>query len=295
MIQLGRIQELQIETINEHGAYLIDAGKELPPLPDLPCFENIALTAEHVLLPKNQLSDEKIGDLVEVFVYKDSEDRPIATTTLPGVCLGEIGELTVTDVNSVGAFLNWGLAKDLLLPYRQQTRSLSIGDSVLVSPYIDKSSRLCATMKVYHFLRTDSPYRKDDRVTGQVYETSDNFGAFVAVDMQYSALIPKKDLFLPLYPGQQVEARVVKVLEDGKLTLSLREKAHLQMDSDSALIYSALKGAGGFLPYHDKSPAEDIRSRFGLGKNAFKRAIGHLYKEKLITISEDGIRLSETN
>ena len=295
MIELGRIQTLKIECIKEHGAYLIDAGIELPPLPELECYRNRVLDAEHVLLPKNQLGDAAVGDLLRVFLYKDSEDRPIATTTLPPISLGEVGELTVTQVNSVGAFLDWGLAKDLLLPYRQQTRMVNAGDSVLVSPYIDKSSRLCATMKVYHFLRTDSPYQKDDRVTGQVYETSDNFGAFVAVDMQYSALIPKKELFLPLFPGKMVEARVSRVLEDGKLTLSLREKAHIQMDSDSALIYSALKSAGGFLPYHDKSPAEDIKSRFGLGKNAFKRAIGHLYREKLIVISDDGIRLPEAD
>jgi len=291
MIQLGRIQELRIETITEHGAYLVDAGIELEPLPELARYENIALDVPHILLPKNQLEDNQVGDLVDVFVYKDSEDRPIATTTLPGVALGEVGELTVTEVNKIGAFLDWGLAKDLLLPYKEQTRSLKEGDTVLVSPYIDKSSRLCATMKVYHFLRTDSPYKKDDRVTGQVYETSDNFGAFVAVDLQYSALIPKKDLFLPLFPGQNVEARVVNVLEDGKLTLSVREKAHVQMDSDSQLIYSSLQGAGGFLPYHDKSDADSIRARFGIGKNAFKRAIGHLYKEKLIVIEDNGIRI----
>ena len=167
------------------------------------------------------------------------------------------------------------------------------GDEVLVALYIDKSSRLSATMRVYDYLPTDSPYKKDDKVSGTVYEVSRNFGAFVAVDDRYSALIPKDDLPYPLRSGQLVEARVARVLADGKLTLSLREKAHMQMDADSKLILSALKGAGGFLPYHDKSDAEEIKARFCLSKAAFKRAVGHLYREHLITVADDGIRLTE--
>ncbi len=294
-MELGRIQTLKVEKLVPHGAYLIDSGEALPPLPEVLKDADTTLEVPHILLPSNQLAGEQPGDHVTVFVYKDSEDRPIATKQLPLVELGQVATLTVTEVNRIGAFLHWGLAKDLLLPYREQTKPVGEGDIVLVAPYIDRSSRLCATMKIYHYLRTDSPYKKDDRVTGQVYEISGNFGAFVAVDNRYSALIPKKELFFPLSPMQTVEARVANVLEDGKLTLSIREKAHIQMDGDSRLILSALKSAGGFLPYHDKSDAEAIRTRFGMGKNAFKRAIGHLYKARLITIEEDGIRLVETN
>ena len=235
----------------------------------------------------------KEGDEVVVFVYKDSEDRPIATKEIPPITLGGIAVLPVAQVNNIGAFLDWGLAKNLFLPYREQTRPLKEGDEVLVALYIDKSSRLSATMRVYDYLPTDSPYKKDDKVSGTVYEVSRNFGAFVAVDDRYSALIPKDDLPYPLRSGQLVEARVARVLADGKLTLSLREKAHMQMDADSKLILSALKGAGGFLPYHDKSDAEEIKARFCLSKAAFKRAVGHLYREHLITVADDGIRLTE--
>ncbi len=294
-MQLGRVQQLKIEKLVPHGAYLVDAGAELSPLPEILQDADTTIEASHILLPLNQLGSEKEGDVVTVFVYKDSEDRPIATKVIPYVELGQVAALTVTQVNRIGAFLDWGLAKDLLLPYREQTKPVGEGDTVLVAPYIDKSSRLCATMKIYHYLRTDSPYKKDDRVTGQVYEVSGNFGAFVAVDNLYSGLIPKKELFFPLSPGQSIEARVAHVLEDGKLTLSIREKAHVQIDGDSRLILSSLRSAGGFLPFHDKSDADAIRARFGMGKNAFKRAIGHLYKAHLIVIEDNGIRLTENN
>lgn len=292
-MELGRIQTLQVEEIKEHGVYLIDTAETLPDLPELPRIEDRKLDIPHILLPKNQSQGLKVGDTVTVFLYKDSSDRPIATTTLPPLELGKIAELEVTQTTKIGAFLSWGLVKDLLLPFKEQTHPLREGESVLVALYIDKSSRLCATMKLYPYLRTDSPYQKDDHVSGRVYEVSRNFGVFVAVDNQFSALIPQKEVFFPMMGGQLVEARVAKVLEDGKLTLSVRDKAYVQMDSDSKLIYSALQGAGGYLPYHDKSNAEDIKARFGMGKNAFKRAIGHLYKDKQITIEPDGIRLVE--
>ena len=276
MIELGKKQELTVSKITEHGAYLKAED-----------------STEQVLLPKNQLSGEQAGDSVTVFIYKDSEDRQIATKEIPPLSLGGLAKLPVVQVNQVGAFLDWGLLKNLFLPFREQTRPLKEGDEVLVSLYIDKSSRLCATMHVYDYLRTDSPYKKDDRVTGMVYDVSRNFGAFVAIDDLYSALVPKDDLPYPLRSGQLVEARVARVLPDGKLTLSLREKAHVQMESDAKLILSALRGAGGFLPYNDKSDAEEIKARFCLSKAAFKRAVGNLYKARLITISEDGIRINE--
>lgn len=276
MIELGKKQELTVSKITEHGAYLKAED-----------------STEQVLLPKNQLSGEQAGDSVTVFIYKDSEDRQIATKEIPPLTLGGLAKLPVVQVNQVGAFLDWGLLKNLFLPFREQTRPLKEGDEVLVSLYIDKSSRLCATMHVYDYLRTDSPYKKDDRVTGMVYDVSRNFGAFVAIDDLYSALVPRDDLPYPLRSGQLVEARVARVLPDGKLTLSLREKAHVQMESDAKLILSALRGAGGFLPYNDKSDAEEIKARFCLSKAAFKRALGNLYKARLITISEDGIRINE--
>ena len=151
---------------------------------------------ERVLLPKKQVPEGiEVGDPIEVFLYKDSSDRMIATTNEPKLTLGELAVLTVADVGRMGAFLDWGLEKDLFLPFKEQTEKVEKGDQCLVSLYIDKSERLCATMKIYHLLRTDSPYKKDDTVRGTIYEVNREIGAFVAVDNLYSALIPKREMY----------------------------------------------------------------------------------------------------
>ena len=165
------------------------------------------------------------------------------------------------------------------------------GDECLVGLYIDKSQRLCATMKVYEYLTSDSPYQKDDQVEGIVYEVSDNFGAFVAVDGKYSALVPKREAPKSLRPGMKIHARVTEVKPDGKLNLSVREKAFIQMDKDALLVLARLEEKGGVLPFNDKADAEVIRAEFDLSKNAFKRAVGHLYKERKIEIRKDSIVL----
>lgn len=254
----------------------------------------LGTSEERVLLPKKQVPEgAKIGDPVEVFLYKDSDDRLIATTQSPKITMGEIRKLTVADTGKIGAFLDWGLPKDLLLPFKEQTARVEKGDSVLVALYVDKTGRLCATMKVYAKLDKDSPYKKDDEVQGTVYELSDNFGVFVAVDNRYSALIPKREDFGRLRVGDQVTARVTKVHEDGKLDLSVRKKAFLQMDEDAQMLLKKLKMSGGRLPFTDKSDAESIKIEFGLSKNAFKRAVGRLLKEQKIRIGEKGIEILE--
>ena len=254
----------------------------------------LGTSEERVLLPKKEVPKEiEIGDPVEVFLYKDSSDRLIATTAEPKITLGELAVLTVKDTGKIGAFLDWGLPKDLLLPFKEQTAKVKKGDEVLVALYVDKSGRLCATMKVYEKLRTDSPYKKDDHVEGIIYETSDNFGVFVAVDNCYSALIPKREAFGRLKVGDRVSARVLKVREDGKLDLSVREKAFLQMDEDAALIMKRMEEYGGKLPFNDKADPELIKQEFGLSKNAFKRAVGRLLKEGRIKISEKNIEMKK--
>ncbi len=275
-LALGEKQILQVVKTTEFGVYLATSNEQ----------------NTKVLLPKKQVPQgAKIGTEIEVFIYKDSEDRLIATTTIPPLCLGQVALLKVKEVGKIGAFLDWGLAKDLLLPFKEQTAKVDTGDQVLVTLYIDKSHRLCASMKVYEYLYTDSPYKKDDHVTGIVYEISEQFGAFVAVDNRFSALISRKELVRPLKIGQQIEARVIAVKENGKLDLSIREKAYLQMDEDKLIILNKLEEANGFLPYHDKSEPEAIKKEFSLSKNGFKRAIGRLLKEEKITIEENGIRL----
>ena len=291
MILLGRIQTLRVAKKTDFGVYLSSQGIE-PDLSFVPDKKEV-VDVPSILLPKAQAKDLAVGDTVEVFIYKDSEDRPIATTAKPHLTMGSIARLTVKEVTNIGAFLDWGLAKDLFLPFKEQTFRVQKGDSVLVSLYIDKSSRLCATAKIYNALAANSPYKADDQVSGTVYEIIDAFGAYVAVDDRYSALIPNKELFTALKPGESVRARVTKVQPDGRLVLSIREKSYLQMDADSALIYDALIKAGGFLPYHDKTSPELIKSKFGLSKNAFKRAIGHLQKEGKLLIEDDGISKTE--
>ena len=277
-LKLGEKQTLVIVKKVEFGVYL--AMKEAPD--------------DKVLLPAKQVpAGAKVGDEVEVFLYRDSSDRLIATTKTPRLIMGQVALLTVVQIGKVGAFLDWGLEKDLFLPFKQQTRKVKAGDQVLASLYIDKSGRLCATMNVYEHLRTDSPYKKDDKVTGRIYEISKNFGAFVAVDNCFSGLIPKKELFGATEPpkiGEQVTARVVKVLEDGKLTLSIREKAYLQIQKDAEKIEKLLDSYEGSLPFNDKAAPEVITHETGMSKNEFKRAVGHLLKEGKIQITEKNIR-----
>ena len=274
-MRLGEIQRLEIVKKVEFGVYLAEPGK----------------TEDRVLLPAKQVpAGAAVGDLMEVFLYKDSKDRLIATTKRPKLIMGETALLTVAQLGKIGAFLDWGLEKDLLLPFKQQRGRVREGDQVLVSLYVDKSERLCATMNVYEHLLSDSPYQKEDKVTGRVYEISDNFGAFVAVDDKYSALIPKRELYGEVEPGQIITARVTKVQEDGRLCLSVREKAYLQIEKDAEKILQLLDSYEGSLPFTDKSAPEVITHETGMSKNEFKRAVGHLLKEKKIEIGEKSIR-----
>jgi len=271
MMNLGKRQVLTVVKKVDFGVYL---GSD----------------DEKVLLPKKQVPEGiEPGDPVEVFLYKDSDDRLIATTNEPKIELGELAVLDVVDTGKFGAFLDWGLEKDLFLPFKQQTAKVEKGDKCLVSLYVDKSQRLCATMRVYQLLSTDSPYQKDDEVQGIIYDISDNFGTFVAVDNQFSALIPKKDSFGSFRVGQTVTARVAAVKSDGKLDLSMKDKIPMQMDKDAELILQKMEQLGGMLPFTDKADPELIKKEFNMSKNAFKRAVGRLLKEKKLQINETNI------
>lgn len=277
MIELGKYQTLEVAKKADFGLYLSEPEGD---------------KKNTILLPIREVPEgTALGDKLNVFIYKDSEDRIISTTAKVPVTIGELAVLRVKEVSNIGAFLDWGLMKDLLLPYKEQTAEVEEGSQVLITLYVDKSSRLCATMKVYDLLSEDAPYQKDDMVTGTVYEEIESYGVFVAVDNKYSAMIPKNELFSSLKVGDAIKARVINVRPDGKLTLSLREKSYVQMDSDSELIMKKLKASGGFLPFNDNSSPEEIKDEFKLSKNAFKRAIGKLYKTGAITLTEEGIRL----
>ena len=233
MIELGKMQTLTVLRIKDFGVYLGHEGEK-----------------ESVLLPRKQVPQgTKEGDEIEVFVYKDSMDRIISTTRRPLLVMDEMAVLTVKEKTRIGAFLDWGLEKDLLLPFKEQTVPVRRGEHCLVALYLDKSKRLCATMKVYERLHSDSPYQK----------------------------------------GDQVNARVTEVRSDGKLNLAVRDKAYLQMDTDSETILNAMESFGGYLPFGEKAEPDKIKRELKMSKNAFKRALGHLLKEGKIEIGENRI------
>ena len=274
MLELGKRQKLNIVKKTDFGVYLAEG-------------DNVE---ERVLLPRKEVPENAvIGDELDVFLYKDSRDRLIATTRQPKLELGQVGILRVKEVAKIGAFLDWGLEKDILLPFKQQTRKVREGEDWLVALYIDKSDRLCATMNVYEYLEKDSPYKKDDSVTGTIYQVSERFGVFVAVDNRYSALIPQKEAAGHYTIGDKITARVTGVKEDGKLDLSAREKAYLQIDEDAEAVMMAIEEFSGVLPFTDKASPEVIKREFGLSKNAFKRAVGRLLKQGRIEITENRI------
>ncbi|MCD7867590.1 MAG: S1-like domain-containing RNA-binding protein [Clostridiales bacterium] len=280
MIEIGKKQVLTVIKTVDFGVYLGESLNANAP------------QQERVLLPGKQVPEgTENGDTLEVFIYRDSNDRLIATVREPRITLGETAVLTVVQVTKIGAFLDWGLEKDLLLPYHEQTFRVKEGDSCLVALYVDKSGRLCATMKVYHYLSTRAPYSIGDEVKGRVYEISERFGVFVAVDDRYSALIPAREAQGSYTPGQILELRVTEVKEDGKLNVSSRKKAYLQLEEDAESVLDIIVNDHvGVLPFDDKASPEIIQREFGLSKNAFKRAVGHLLKAGEIEIQDRKIR-----
>ena len=275
-MKLGEYQELYYVKRVDFGIYLAEEMND----------------ETRVLLPTKQVPEGiKVGDKLRVFLYKDSKDRLIATTNEPKLTLNQFAVLRVKEIGKIGAFLDWGLEKDLFLPYKEMVSRVEPEDEILVSLYIDKSKRLCATMKgIYHLLSKESSYKKDDVVTGRVYEFSDNFGTFVAVDDKYSARIPRHEDCSYLKVGDVIEAKVVDIKEDGKIDLTLREKAHIQMDADAQKLLEILDSYAGVLPFSEKASPEVIKRETGLSKNAYKRAVGHLYKERKVDLSDGKIR-----
>lgn len=279
MLELGKVQNLQIDRFTSVGAYLMEhEDKE-------------DASDESVLLPNKELIDTmEIGDTIRVFLYKDFMDRLTATLRKPKIKLGEIEKLEVVDVNEVGAFLDWGLVKDLLLPFDEQKFTVEVGQELLVMLLKDEKDRLYATMRIYQNLVGTFDYEVGDMVTGKVYQESKDLGTLVAIDNKYHGLILKHDLFQPLEIGEYITARVTSVSDDGKLNISLRKKIEDQMDEDVKVILEALE-FDGILMYNDKSDPKAIKKEFNMSKRAFKRAIGRLLKMKKIEFIKDGIKL----
>ncbi|WP_414732157.1 CvfB family protein [Acetobacterium carbinolicum] len=274
MIEIGKVQTLTIERITPIGAYLSDG------------FD----TTDVVLLPEKEVQkNAKAGDQIDVFIYRDSKDRLISTTREPKIQLGSFAVLKVADVTKVGAFLEWGLEKDLLLPYNEQTVKVQKGRDYLVNLYADKSDRLCATMKIYPLLKVGGPYKLGDWIEGYVYQINPEIGAFVAIDNLYHGLILIKDANSDIHCGEKIHARVSEIRNDGKLVLSPNKKAYKEIPKDAVVILTELNESQGFLPYNDKTDAFIIKKEFNMSKSSFKRAVGKLLKEKKIRITERGI------
>ena len=279
MIELGKIQKLQVVRKVDFGVYLNEKGNKSEP---------------DILLPMKQVPEGvKKGDEIEVFIYKDSEDRIIATTKRPKLVVGEIGMLKVVENTKIGAFLDWGLEKDLLLPFSEQIGKVEKGKEYLVGVYVDKSNRLCATMKVSKVLSSNSPYEADDKISGIIYRINKEMGAFVAVDRKYDAMIPKHELYWTYRIGDRIKARVVRVREDGKLVLSLKEKGQKQTDEDVIRVLTQIRKNGGVLMLDDDSSPEEIRQQLKMSKSTYKKVLGVLLKKKKIELIKGGVRLIE--
>lgn len=278
MYNLGEFQKLFIKRFKNNGAYI--GLKEI---------KNEKLD---ILLPKKEvLETDKIGDEIEVFVYKDNQARFVATRKIPKISLGKLETLEVMDISKIGAFLDWGLEKELFLPFKEQSMKLEKGRKYLVALYIDKSERLCATMKIRDYLTSDSPYKEGEWVEGIIYSIHKDYGAFVAVDKKYDAMIENKDIVGVLEIGEPINFRISKVKKDGRLNLVLKNLSHVEINDNANTLFNIIKDRGGFLDLNDKSDPDKIKDICGMSKSSFKKAVGRLLKNEKVKFEGNGIKL----
>lgn len=282
MIKVGYVQKLVIVKMMDKYALLKEKG-ENP--------NNKNSEEESAVLAKRFFTDDmKVGGKIEVFVYKDDE-KLIATTKRPRLTLGDVGFLKVIEISPIGAFLDNGIEKDLLLPHAEQTSELKNGGDYMVSMYVDRSGRLCATMNVYDSLSTEGKFKVDDRVEGTVISMRRGLGAMIAVEGKYLGMILEKAIRGYLHIGEKISLQVIQVREDGKLILVQAGTTAFKVDTQSERVYQKLGKKGGFLPYNDKSSPAKIYDEFHLSKSEFKKAIGSLYRKRMIVITKAGIEL----
>lgn len=276
MAAIGRFNRLQVSKFTDFGLYL-DAGEE-----------------GEILLPKRYIADPApaLGDWLDVFIYLDSEDRLIATTQRPRVQVGGFGCLKVVQINRVGLFLDWGLPKDLLLPHSEEKRPLQVGDSVVVYVYLDpRSRRITATARLdRHLDREPARYERGEAVDLLVVERTD-MGFKAIINGRHWGLIHNNELFKSLRIGQRVRGFIRELRDDGRISLSLQPQGREAAQDLAEQILAALREAGGSLSLGDKTPPAQISERFGVSKGNFKKAIGGLFKQGLIDIEDEGIRL----
>lgn len=279
MIKVGKRQTMLVDHFASVGAYLV------------PVLVEEEEEKIEILLPNNELEERELqeGEEVEVLIYRDSEDRLIATFRKTEALVGTLAKLEVVDTNPrLGAFLDWGLTKDLLLPVSQQEVRAEIGKRYLVGIYEDSKGRLSATMKIYNFLLPNHDFSKNDTVKGTVYRVNDEIGVFVAVEDRYFGLIPKSECFQSFEVGEELDLRIIRVREDGKLDVSPRVILSEQISKDAEVILQKMRILKDHFRFNDDSSPEDIKDYFSMSKKAFKRAIGQLLKQGLIDKKEDG-------
>lgn len=275
MAQIGRFNTLEVVSIMDFGVYL--DGENL----------------DTILLPKRQCpKDVELGDVINVFIYLDSEDRLIATQDKPLVQVGQSAALTVKDVNKFGAFLDWGMPKDLLVPFNQQRKPMEVGERHVVHLFVDEyTQRITGSAKLSNFLREEtSSYEKNDRVDLMIVKRTD-IGYQAIVDQLYLGVIFNEDVLKPLKPGQKLKGFIKNIRDDKKIDLAVQLQGQEARDDLGTRIMTVLEANGGSLPLSDKSSPDEIYAEFQVSKGNFKKAIGGLYKRKKIVIEKDGIRV----
>ena len=277
MLKIGQYNTLTITRFTDHGAYL-DAGKELG----------------DILLPKQYVKPEmRPGTEVEVIVYLDQQDRLVATTEQALACVGDFAHLRVAWVNEYGAFLDWGLMKDLFVPFREQKMKMQKGHRYVIHAHVDEDSyRIMASAKVERYLSKEMPsYQPGEEVEVMVWQRTD-LGYKVIVDNKFGGLVYQKEIFKALEPGMKMSAYIRQVREDGKIDLTLQKDGLQKVGDFAEVLLQYIKDQGGHTSLNDKSAAEDIYDTFAVSKKTFKKAVGDLYKKRLIILVEDGIRLA---
>ena len=272
--KIGHYNQLEILELGEHGAYL-DGGEE------------------KILMPKKFIPENaRPGDTVSVFVYLDQDNRLVATTEQALAEVGQFAYLKVAWVNQYGAFLSWGLTKDLFVPFKEQNKKMEKDRSYLVYIYIDDmTKRIVASAKLDKFVEVScDKYNTGDSVKVIVWKQTE-LGYKVIVDNTYAGLLYKNEIFQQLHIGEQLDAVIKSVRPDGRLDVALQRDGKFHVDESSEKILAALRKAGGFLPYGDKTSPEEIYRQFGISKKTFKKSVGALYKKHLLSIEEKGIKL----
>ncbi|TKG95903.1 GntR family transcriptional regulator [Puteibacter caeruleilacunae] len=275
MAEIGKVNKLQVARAVEFGVYL--DGRNLG----------------EILLPNRYVSNNcNIGDEIEVFIYLDSEDRLVATTETPYVTVDDFALLRVAAVNKIGAFMDWGLQKDLLVPYREQRQNMKEGRSYLVYVYLDEeSNRIAASTKIHKYVdQVHVDYEEGEEVDLIIYR-KEELGFKVIINKTHFGMIYDSEIFQTIHVGQKMKGYIKQIREDEKIDCKLQKIGYDQVNDFSTILYKYIKSNEGFIPINDKSSADDIRDTFGVSKKTFKKAVGALYKQRIITITEKGIQL----